>query len=752
MNAQALRLAGLIGILTVAALRAGVPIVPQVWFDVDPALDAMPLLALGSAGSHGLDLVLLAASTIALVGEVRSGRVLRVGLVFLALFPALVIAMYSNTGVESVHGFRGHTWLVAMVAFVALAHLVRERRLRVIALSVFVSFMVLLAVRGAVQVLVEHPATVHLYEETREAFLAERGWAVDSSAARTYERRLMQAEATGWFGLSNPFSTMMGVGAVALGALAILARRTQQSGNTLAAWLGCFACAALLVINGGKGAIAATLLAVAALVFALRSSRAPSGRWILVSCVAVIGAVGARWVVGSRLGELSLLLRGYYFDAAWTMLSEPSALLTGVGPDGVQELFNAAKAPECPEDVKSLHNIFVDWLATLGGSALAWIALITCALWRPIVDEPTPTVNGESLESTRADRIALWTALVIGVLTLLLQARVEAPTVDLFWFVTRILGVVAMAGTAVVVAQAAQTISARALGAVAFACALLVLVHAQIETVAWMPSSCVLALGLVAVGSSVSEGSRARRSVALWVLAVPLGLLAAGSMTLSWMGDRSREDRLDTVARLLTPLALERAANPMPDAAKIAREVELRLTAVRMLSQTDWSWSRATADAAVRQALTVVVLAPNRAEEALALATELASRRQLLSARTDALRADVEMVRLRHAAGGVKEIRKAVEVIERAALKFPNSPRRWIDLAVAREILRREALGVRPGGWRVEDGDPVADYTRALEVNARMSLDPLAQLSTREVQFVEAAILRLRELSPTGSP
>jgi hypothetical protein len=108
-------------------------------------------------------------------------------------------------------------------------------------------------VRGAVQVLVEHPAMVELYRDTRAAFLAERGWPDDSSAALTYERRLMQPEATGWFGLSNAYSTMMAAGALALGAIAWCARRTQQSGNTALLALAALACGALLAVNGGKG-------------------------------------------------------------------------------------------------------------------------------------------------------------------------------------------------------------------------------------------------------------------------------------------------------------------------------------------------------------------------------------------------------------------------------------------------------------------------------------------------------------------
>ena len=44
------------------------------------------------------------------------------------------------------------------------------------------------------------------------------------------------------------------------------------------------------------------------------------------------------------------------------------------------------------------------------------------------------------------------------------------------------------------------------------------------------------------------------------------------------------------------------------------------------------------------------------------------------------------------------------------------------------------------------DGDrsvAVAAYEHALEIDAKLSLDPLAQLSSREVDFVRSALKRL---------
>ncbi|MFZ9879922.1 MAG: hypothetical protein ACO3QC_00785, partial [Phycisphaerales bacterium] len=304
---QALRVAGLAGILGVAALRAFVSIQAQTVFDVDPARDPMPLLALGPAGSALLDALLALAAALALTGERLAGRGVHAWAVALAMVPAVALGAHAGDA-EDV--FRGLTWLSAMLAFVALAHLVRERTLRVVALSVLCAVSVPLAARGAVQATVEHAATVETYEATREAFLSSRGWTADSSAARTYERRLRQAEATGWFTLANPFSTVMGVGLLALGFTAW--RGWRKGEFALAAGVGASALLAgvLLVVNGSKGALGATAIAgcVTAALLA-RSPRGPRGAVAVACALLVVAAVVARGLVGTSIGLVNAELR-----------------------------------------------------------------------------------------------------------------------------------------------------------------------------------------------------------------------------------------------------------------------------------------------------------------------------------------------------------------------------------------------------------------------------------------------------------
>ena len=775
IDAGRLRTNGLLAILAVAALRALVVIEPQVWFaDVDPALDAMPLLAMAQRGSLQLDLILLGGALAALLGEHRSGRGVHPWMVLLALLPVPVLLLH-GVGPWSGNAFRGSTWLAGMAAFVAVAHLVRERRLRVVALSVLAGLLAALAVRGAVQVLVEHPAMVAMYRETRASFLAERGWPADSSAALTYERRLMQPEATGWFALSNPFSTAMGVGAVALGALAVLGRRSQQSGNTLLLALGALGCAALLAVNGGKGAIVATALAAATVAVVPRLRSAPRGVVVLALCAAVLAAVAVRGAVGEAMGERSLLFRAFYLEAGLRMLGDATTLFLGVGPDRVQEAFAAAKPANCPEDVKSLHSVFADWFVALGASSVAWIAAIGFAFWPRVGgvggrDPGGAFVLGragddgpmEPADADSARRLAFGAALAIGVASVFLQLVIEAPTVDVVWFVLRALGIAVCALVAAVAAQACAGIGVRALATVAFALAVLVLVHAQIEMVLWAPGTAVLGLVLVACGATLGPlpALRPRALAAISVLAAS-ALVANAVFVFQAV---VRDGRLASAADVLVPIAEARGTDAARAPEFPARESAARLQAAEILGRIDWAASVAAVDAAARQYAYLALLDEARRDEFLdrawslagaGLSAPFAPHASANAGAVRAIRADIAMLRLREARLDALSAIQCMEAIAGVSRAAPHNPRRRLDLAVALEALLSRpdvvALERESGGAARLRADALAAYREALAISDGLHLDPLAQLSEREQEFARASVVRLEAGVPAGS-
>ncbi|MFM1823379.1 MAG: hypothetical protein RI967_1645, partial [Planctomycetota bacterium] len=783
------------GMLVAATLRALVSVQPQVLFDVDPARDPMPLLALGPAASHLLDAIVALSALVAILGERLAGRGVRAWPFALALAGGAMVAWHGAG--DAGDAFRGGTWLAAILAFAALAHLVREPRLRVVALSVLLASSVPLAARGAVQILVEHPATVAAYEENRAAFLADRGWTPDSSATRTYERRLRQAEATGWFGLSNPFSTVMAACGVGLSIVAVGAVRRRRTAESAALGVAALAALALLAANGGKGAIAAAAAGavVGGLVAAGRAL--PRGAVVTVGAALAVGAVVARGAVGTSLGELSVLFRSFYLEGAARLLALHPA--TGVGPDGVQAAFMAVKPANCPEDVTSIHSIFVDWLVALGVPGGAWMVLVALAFRGRLDASAAPScVDGDD-----PSPVALRIAAIVAVAALVAGALVEGPALDAATLGLRAAALAAMVAVAALAARALARLSARTLAAASLAFAFIAVVHAQIEVTAWIPGGAVLALAAAACGTTLGAGG-SRPGAAFATVAA----IASAALSLAWWSDaRALDARLEAAASEVRPLAELRAsfagfarsraaggatdaapfleaallAGGEPARAALARAVladepaavdaalvaidgaaRRRAAAILVDASDRHPRSRVPIEAAIKQ----LAAAGRRATgvrsgsvvdtEAFREACRLADRAIGLrpDARAYAMRADLAMEELRarpapDAAGDsarseIELAARLLEPIEGAAMRQPFSARRLADLGEALARAGRPAEAERA-------------FTRALEADDRASLDPLAQLSERERALLRAARDKARDAaasadSPAGDP
>jgi hypothetical protein len=102
----------------------------------------------------------------------------------------------------------------------------------------------------------------------------------------------------------------------------------------------------------------------------------------MIGLAAIVGPIALiliRGQIGERIGELSLLFRSFYIEAAVKIFGAHPVL--GVGPDGFQRAFTVAKLALCPEEVSSPHGIVFDWTATLGVFGLAWVCLLGRWAW-----------------------------------------------------------------------------------------------------------------------------------------------------------------------------------------------------------------------------------------------------------------------------------------------------------------------------------------------------------------------------------
>ncbi|MGA0174416.1 MAG: hypothetical protein ACO3NL_12340, partial [Phycisphaerales bacterium] len=398
---------GVAGVLASAVARGVAAMPPWKWFDVDPIGSPGALEGLGPAASLGLDALMLLSASFVLLGVVRSGRRLDAISLLLAFLPVPLLAWHASGDLGQT--WRGSTLAASWIGLVAAAHLHAFPRHRAILFAGLVACSLPWLARGAEQWFFEHPATVAHFEANRSEILASFGWAEGSEPARIYERRLVQREMSGWFGLANVWSAVIAACGVAWSRLSTETRgRGFGGGTALLAIALAAACLAGVVLNGSKGAIAAL---VAGLLFAFVAPRAlarresapgdrgeapevapaasrdastppPRSAATQESCRAARGGADARILEGGLgrlvllaiplgiaaivgrgllpegfLSEKSLLFRWHYLQGAWwTLLENP----LGVGPAAFQEWYLLVKTPRSPESVQSAHSLLPD--------------------------------------------------------------------------------------------------------------------------------------------------------------------------------------------------------------------------------------------------------------------------------------------------------------------------------------------------------------------------------------------------------
>lgn len=545
-----------------ARAMAGVETLPC--WDGDPTRMVPVLSGLTPAASQAIDVCIMAATGVVMLGEVLAGTGVMfgwAGLVFAGTAGVCMHAFVIHSG-DLEHMRLGSTWIAAMFAGLAGMHACRDQGLRRVTLAAVFGLVMMLTAKGALQVMVEHRQTWDTYRRDPEAFLQSQGWSKDSAAARTFERRLRQPEATGWFGLANVFATFAAAGLIALTGWSIAGwRRIRDNEAPLAdGWaallsLGAIAAAVALWMAGSKGGLTVAGIGLSLLAGRMLLERqvARAQLWRLTSRVAgllaialVVSAVGAlllRGVLGTRMGELSLLFRWYYVEAATrVLLSHP---ITGVGPAGFKDAYMLAKPALSPEEVQSPHSVMFDYAATLGVFGLAWVAVFVGWVYRLGVALVAGPESG--LVSTATSRQERWGVVLLACLPTIVGAFIELPIGTPESAAARMIGLSAWIGVGFAVLELLRCdANVRWVAALA---ALAVAVHAQIEvTPVWGGSACLAMVLVSAAGAGAGRGARglgAFAAVAALAIAAAWAVLGLRPMV-SW--ERGLRDAAAMVA------------------------------------------------------------------------------------------------------------------------------------------------------------------------------------------------------------
>lgn len=578
---RALRAVGWGVALIALLLRAMLGVEPFPSWDIDPMRVVTPSIGLTPAWSMVLDVAVIAAAGIVLIGEAVLARPINLIWNALALAGVAGVALHAFLfGADSPEDARvGSTWIAAILAGLAGMHAARDARVRRVTIAALTAFVMMLLAKGVIQVAFEHRITVAQYRANPNAFLASQGWTADSAAARNFERRLTQPEAIGWFGLANVYASFAAVGVVALVGWSVLAwRRARDPERPLPdGWAGMLSLAALgalaaLFLAGSKGGITAAGIGLALLAggMLLRRQREGMLAWLLTPLagglaaiaivLAAIGALFLQGALGEGRGDLSLLFRWYYLRGAMTIFADHP--LFGVGPAGFKDAYMVAKPPLSPEEVQSPHSVLFDYAATLGLFGLCWAALWlgwVYALGRNAAvilrDGPGPGAD----TAPRADhplspaRVEGWAVLLLAAVPALASAWIERAIWTPELSIARILGLAAWVGTALAILALAR--NERAWAWIAAAGALVLAIHSQIEVTPVWSSSAGLAAVLIA---SAGTSGRTSRAAALPLRLIPgvLVALTAGAWSWAGLGRTIRwEGELRAAAREVRPLA-----------------------------------------------------------------------------------------------------------------------------------------------------------------------------------------------------
>jgi hypothetical protein len=739
----------LVGIAAIACFQALVSHPVNLWFDVDPASDPFPFP--GIAPSTGMTLDAMAVILAAIAVWILRSRVDGVGIAVLALAATGAATAFLHALAGGDQCWRALQWIAAMLGAASVAACLRAlpapdaRTVRAVLVAILVAGAVPILWRGAMQVLFEHPATVEAYLANRAEHLAARGRTEGSPQALTYERRLMQAEATGWFGLSNVASSVLGAAAIVTAGVACALWRPRRIGAVLASLIAA-AALALVALNGSKGAIAAVAIGAAFAAWSVRGPRVPRIRVAVALALLALplAAVAARGVAGLSLGERSLLFRAQYAEGALrTFAQHPSV---GVGPAGFGDAYLLVRPALSPEEVQSAHAAWADWMASLGIGGVAWVVVLgVLVAWcaRAACDDGPAAADAAT--PARPRLVAALAVLAVATISIV----PDAHALDDHALLQRVLAALFAAAIAGIVVRAAL-MPGRAVAAALAGAALLLAVHAQVEMTLWWPGAIAWVAALIAV---VAGGVRPAHEPAASTAEVRRLVLRAGAaatiaasaalLTTAIPQARAAERAVEAAARPLAEFGLARLGIAPAPTRAIADD-RLRL-ADAVLSEQAWGdrWlGRPSLRAAARAQLALAVAAlradtnPEDAERIVDAA--LAPFEVLPTCESDAASGGLVLESILASDAPAARARRD----EATALQA-----KWAELQVT--FNPRSVRGfARLADARARTGDAAgaADAARrALAADDSYALDPLRQLPADERA-------RLESLSASPSP
>ena len=359
--------------------------------------------------------------------------------------------------------------LIAPVLMAALLVQILDSHSKIkLVLVVIAALAVVSAYQCAEQFLVSNQVMIDQYEQAPQTMLEPLGIQHGSFQQFLFEHRLYSRCVRGFFTTSNSAGSFAILASFTALALFIDKFKNRQSLTSRPlSLITCGIAVAVivfgLIITRSKGAIAASLIAVAMFIVFLYF-----GNWLkmhkkAILLVCLLFFIAAGWAVVAyglthdRLpGGSSMLVRWQYWYASAKMYADHWP--AGVGPGNFAHFYTHYKPAAALESVADPHNFLLSILTQYGPLGLVgFLAMIFVPLWRltspSLADEPRVT-SYESRKSQPSFRTLAITYLTIISIVLLLIRPIIMPvtvgdTLDVIIYVVFTLYVVPVIAFAV---------------------------------------------------------------------------------------------------------------------------------------------------------------------------------------------------------------------------------------------------------------------------------------------------------------
>ncbi len=379
--------------MTLIYLRDVEPVVPL------PPGEPMPLLAPGPATQAWLDAACLIPACLVLLRWAfdRTFVLARTpSVVAMALLAGWAFASFAWAFDPFAAAVNGSLWIGAAALFFAISNTTRTWGDFRLILGLAAGLLAVNVLAGLYFIWIDHPETVAMVEENRNAVLAARGMEPGSFKAEQFLGRVLRGEFAGFAASPNSYAaTLLCLGLATAGVGYWRGRRGAESAWGWAVLIPLVPAAYLLWRTGSRTALIIGAACVGLLVGGwLLRERLAAHRKLALLTLGLLALLGIAGVVGvglatGTLPHVSLRFRWYYWTGAWGVFRDSPLLGCGFASFG--DAYLAHRPMPAAEEVSDPHNWIVRFFSELGlvgGSlAMGWVALLVRELTRPALPQ-----------------------------------------------------------------------------------------------------------------------------------------------------------------------------------------------------------------------------------------------------------------------------------------------------------------------------------------------------------------------------